>query len=371
MSSLYIHIPFCKNKCLYCDFPSFHGKDNFMDNYIDALCKEIEVKSTKEISTIFIGGGTPTYLDVKNIEKLGKVLANLRVAENLEFTVEGNPGTFTREKLLALKEMGVNRLSIGLQAFQNTLLKKIGRIHRIEDFIKSYNLAREVGFNNINVDIMFGLPDQTLEMWVETLNEIIKLNPEHISAYSLIIEEGTPFYSMDLEEKLKLPSEDTEREMYRKTKEILEKNNYFQYEISNFSKEGKQCRHNLVYWDLNEYIGCGSAAHSFIENKRISNTEDIKVYIDKMREKNDATEEIHMNSRNESIEEFMFMGLRKINGVSIKEFYNRFNIDINCLYKDVIEKFINNGLLLKNRDNLRLSDRGVELSNIVMQEFLI
>lgn len=371
MSSLYIHIPFCKSKCLYCDFPSYYGKDNLMNDYVDALCKEIEIKCNKEIRTIFIGGGTPTYLDVKNIEKIGKVINKLNLHKELEFTVEGNPGTFSKEKLTAFKNMGVNRLSIGLQAYQNYLLKKVGRIHNIDDFLNSFNLAREIGFDNINVDLMFGLPDQTKEAWTETLEEIIKLNPEHISAYSLIIEENTPFYEMDLKEELKLPNEDLEREFYAITKEKLNENGYIQYEISNFSKLGRACKHNLVYWNLEEYIGCGSAAHSFVDNKRLSNEEEIEVYIDKIKNYCDATKEIHINSRNETMEEFMFMGLRKLNGISIKEFYQRFNVNIYEIYDEVINKFTSNGLLIENEDNIRLSDRGIELSNVVMQEFLI
>lgn len=371
MSSLYIHIPFCKNKCLYCDFPSFHGKDNLMDDYVDALCKEIELKCKKEIKTIFIGGGTPTYLDVENIEKIGSVINKLSLYKGLEFTVEGNPGTFTKEKLIAFKNIGVNRLSIGLQAYQNYLLKRIGRIHTIEDFLNSFSLAREIGFNNINVDLMFGLPDQTKEAWIGTLEEIIRLNPEHISAYSLIIEEGTPFYEMYLKEELKLPSEDLEREFYNITKEKLNENGYIQYEISNFSKMGRECKHNLVYWNLEEYIGCGSAAHSFIDNKRLSNEEEIEAYIDKMKNYCDATKEVHINSKNETMEEFMFMGLRKISGISLKEFYEKFNVDIYEIYDEVINKFTSNGLLIETEGNLRLSSRGIELSNIVMQEFLI
>lgn len=370
MSSLYIHIPFCKNKCLYCDFPSYHGKEQLIDAYIEELCKEIKIKCNKKINTIFIGGGTPTYLGVEDIKKLGKTIKSLTLAKELEFTVEGNPGTFSREKLISLKNIGVNRLSIGLQAYQNCLLKKIGRIHTLEEFLNSYNLAREIGFNNINIDLMFGLPDQTKEMWLETLNEIIKLNPEHISAYSLIIEENTPFYDMNSRKELNLPNEELEREMYEFTKQILGKNKYYQYEISNFSKKHKECKHNLVYWDLGEYIGCGSAAHSFMENKRFSNVEQIEDYIHKMKIENDATKEIHINTKNETIEEFIFMGLRKTCGISTKEFYKRFNIDIYEIYNKVIDKFLNNGLLIKNGENLRLSSKGIELSNQVMQEFL-
>lgn len=370
MSSLYIHIPFCKNKCLYCDFPSYHGKKQLMNEYIEELCREIKFRAKKEIGTIFIGGGTPTYLDVSDIEKLGDTIKNLNLSKELEFTVEGNPGTFTKEKLIAFKNMGVNRLSIGLQAYQNYLLGNIGRIHTVEDFISSYHLAREIGFNNINVDLMFGLPGQSMEMWLETLNKIINLNPEHISAYSLIIEEGTPFYEMYLKEELSLPGEELEREMYEAAKKILKENSYYQYEISNFSKKGKECMHNLVYWNLEEYIGCGSAAHSFIDDKRISNVETIEDYIKRMKFESNAVKDIHINSENETIEEYMFMGLRKIDGISLRKFRERFNRDVYEMYKEVIEKFIGNGLLIRDEDYLKLSSKGIELSNVVMQEFL-
>ena len=240
--ALYVHIPFCKQKCMYCDFPSYSGKEKYMDVYVDALNKEILEKANKyTIRSIFIGGGTPSYLDEKDLKSLLKTLNKLKFKEDIEFTIECNPGTLTKEKLIIMKDHNVNRLSIGLQSINNSLLKDIGRIHTYEIFKNNFLLARELGFDNINVDLMFGLPNQSLEEWKNTLLEIIKLNPEHISAYSLIIEEGTCFYKLYNSNKLNLPDEETERKMYKITKEILSKHNYNQYEISNYAKENREC----------------------------------------------------------------------------------------------------------------------------------
>lgn len=371
-TSLYIHIPFCKQKCLYCDFPSYSGKEKFMEEYIEALNKEILNKAEKYIiNSIFIGGGTPSYLKDSNLESLLITLNKLNLKENLEFTIECNPGTLNREKLKLMKKYKINRISMGLQSTKNSILKEIGRIHSYEEFKNNYFLAREIGFNNINIDLMFGLPKQRLEDWKECLEEIGKLEPEHISAYSLIIEEGTKFYNLCEQDKLELPEENQEREMYLAAKEILNNYGYHQYEISNFAKQGKECFHNKVYWKCNEYLGLGVSASSFVHKRRIKNMDDIQEYIRKINNNESVIEEIHVNNIKDNMEEFMFMGLRMIEGISINEFKERFNKEINEVYGDVIEKNIKKELLICNSERLFLSEKGIELSNYVMSDFII
>lgn len=369
--SLYIHIPFCKQKCLYCDFPSFCGVESQMINYATALSKEIDNINNKIINTIFIGGGTPTYLSLNGWNIIKNSIDKLEKDKNLEFTVEGNPGTFDIEKLKLLKSMGVNRLSIGLQAWQDKHLKTLGRIHSKDDFIKSYKMARSLGFENINIDLMFGIPNQSLEEWKETLSEVVKLSPEHLSCYSLIVEEGTPFYKLYEMNKLNLPGEDLEREMYLYTLKFLEEKGYHQYEISNFSKEGKECRHNLVYWDLNEYIGCGSSAHSYNDGYRYKNEGDIEKYIKAIKYNENIIIDVKNNSIKDDMEEFMFMGLRKVKGISINEFNKRFDLSILQIYGDVIKKYKNTGLLIEKDNYLYLSPRGIEVSNTIMSDFIL
>ena len=370
--SLYIHIPFCKQKCFYCDFPSYASIDYLREDYVDALSKEIEEKASKYIiKSIFIGGGTPSYLDTKEISKILSCIKKLDLIEGMEFTMECNPGALLEEKLRAMLDGGVNRISMGLQAVQNSLLKDIGRIHSFKQFEENFNLARKVGFKNINVDLMFGLPNQKVDEWKESLEVIAKLNPEHISAYSLIIEEGTAFYKLWEKDKLILPSEDEERTMYEITKSILDKFGYHQYEISNYSKEGFECYHNKVYWKCEEYLGVGSASTSFIDGKRIKNIENVKKYIDKINSGEEVVEDITINTLEDSMEEFVFMGLRMLSGISISEFNKRFGVNIESIYKDVIDKNINKKLLVLENDKLKLTEKGIELSNSVMSDFIL
>ncbi|MCD3233142.1 oxygen-independent coproporphyrinogen III oxidase [Clostridium botulinum] len=369
--SLYIHIPFCKQKCLYCDFTSYCGKESQMLAYAKALSREIDNIKHKKIKTIFIGGGTPTYLSLEGWNILKKSIDKLQKSDDLEFTVESNPKTFDKEKLKILKVMGVNRISIGLQAWQDKHLKALGRIHTREEFLKSYKMAREVGFKNINIDLMFGIPNQSFDEWKETLNEITKLNPEHLSCYSLIIEEGTPFYNLYENDKINLPSEELERKMYWYTLKFLKEKGYNQYEISNFSKENKECRHNLVYWNLNEYIGCGVSAHSYSEGYRYRNSDKIEEYIKLIENNQSPIVEKIKNSLKSDIEEFIFMGLRKIKGISLEEFNKRFKKSIYELYSDVICKHKTEGLLLERNGYLFLSDKGVEVSNYIMSDFIL
>lgn len=369
--SLYIHIPFCKQKCLYCDFPSFCGMENQMLSYAEALSKEIDNIGNEKIKTIFIGGGTPTYLSLEGWNLIKKSIGRLNTTSDLEFTVEGNPGTFSLEKLDLLKSMGVNRISIGLQAWQDRHLKALGRIHSNEEFLESFTMARSVGFKNINVDLMFGIPDQSFEDWKETLEEVTKLNPEHLSCYSLIVEEGTEFFKLYERDRLCLPAEELERKMYDYTLEFLKKKGFYQYEISNFSKENKECKHNLVYWNLGEYIGCGSSSHSYREGIRYRNEESVEEYIRLINTNKNAIVEKKKNSIEDDMEEFMFMGLRKIEGVSIVDFEKRFKTPIHSIYGDIILSHKNKGLLKENEGRLFLSSKGIELSNTVMSDFII
>ncbi|MDM0477438.1 radical SAM family heme chaperone HemW [Clostridium perfringens] len=373
--SLYIHIPFCAQKCLYCDFPSFARKDHLRKAYIEALNKEIislrEKHNNLEISTIFIGGGTPSVLEANELECLLKEVAKLNMAKDIEYSMECNPGNLTEEKLEVMKKYGVNRISMGLQAKQDNLLKGLGRIHNYKTFKENFLLAKKVGFNNINVDLMFGLPNQSLNEWEETLREIISLEPAHISAYSLIIEEGTAFYNLYENDKLKLPTEEEDRKMYHLAKKILEENGFNQYEISNYAKEGKECRHNLAYWNMDNWIGVGSAAASYINGKRIKNISSVEEYINSIKDKGEAVEEIINNSKNDNMEEFMFMGLRKINGIDENEFKNRFSMNINDVYGEILNKYIGEGLLIRESGRIFLSEKGIEISNVIMADFLL
>lgn len=370
--SLYIHIPFCKQKCFYCDFPSFAGKEELREDYINALVKDIKNKCKDYlIKTIFIGGGTPSYLEVNEIEKLLDAVNELNLKDDLEFSMECNPGTLKKEKLEVMKKGRINRISFGLQSCDNKLLKQIGRIHTFEEFLQNYNLAREVGFDNINVDLMYGLPNQSVENLKDTLEKICKIKPEHISAYSLIIEENTAFYTLYERDKLILPSEDDEREMDALTKKILTENGYNQYEISNYSLKGKECEHNKVYWTLGEYIGIGTACSSYIDGYRLENINNIKEYIKKNNLGEEVVIEKHKNSIKDDMEEFVFMGLRMRVGIDIDSFKNKFNKPIESIYGTVVDKNINRGLLEIVDNRMFLTEKGMELSNNVMSDFIL
>ncbi|MGL5084750.1 MAG: radical SAM family heme chaperone HemW [Clostridium sp.] len=370
--SLYVHVPFCKQKCFYCDFPSYATLESLMEGYVEALCKEIEDKATGFIiKSIFIGGGTPSYLETHQIKKVLKTISKLNFSENMEFSMECNPGALEEEKLVAMFEGGVNRISMGLQAVQDTLLKSIGRIHTFNQFEENFKLARKVGFDNINIDLMFGLPNQKVSEWKETLETIAKIGPNHISAYSLIIEEGTCFYKMWNNDKLILPCEDDEREMYEMTKEILKEYGYNQYEISNYCKDGYECEHNKVYWRCMPYLGVGSSSSSFMDGDRFKNINDVAQYIENINKEIEVEEEREENSREDNLEEFMFMGLRLTEGISKNEFKARFGIDISSIYKEVIDKNILLGLIEENEEKILLTEKGIELSNKVMSEFIL
>lgn len=370
--SLYIHIPFCKQRCFYCDFPTFAGKERFREDYVEALIKEIEDKcSNYLIKTIFIGGGTPSYLEEKELEKLLIAVSKLNLSDKLEYSIECNPGTVNEDKLKIMKKYGINRISFGLQSCNNQLLKKIGRIHTFKEFLENYNLARKIGFNNINIDLMYGLPNLTIQDWKDTLEKISELRPEHISAYSLIIEEGTAFYKLYEKDKLELPSEDDERVMDKLTKDILKSNGYHQYEISNFALPGKECEHNKVYWSLEEYIGVGSASSSYIDGYRLVNTSNINNYIEKINNNISVVIDKYENTIEDEMEEFVFMGLRMVSGIDLLKFKKKFGVDINSIYKEVIEKNIKDGLLVVEENKMFLTAKGMELSNSVMSDFIL
>jgi len=413
---LYIHIPFCVKKCAYCDFLSAPASEATKKRYMDSLMTEIRSYSGKAdeylVQTIFIGGGTPSSLDTGYIEEMMRTLKQVfRIkgindgAENMEETaeisIEVNPGTLNKEKLEGYLRAGINRLSFGLQSTDNEELKLLGRIHTYEQFEENFLLAREVGFHNINIDLMSALPGQTVKAWETTLEKVVLLKPEHISAYSLIIEEGTPFYARyegepeAVEDKELLPGEETDRLIYVRTKEILEANDYCRYEISNYAKEGFQCKHNTSYWIGTEYLGLGLGASSLIDNARFHNLSDLEEYsslceqdrkddsivrkrsIDKNKKNGIIDDSIGLRrdierlTESGQMEEFMFLGLRMCQGVNKEAFKQRFTKSIETIYGVVINKLIKEELLAAEGDRLYLTDYGIDVSNIVLARFLL
>lgn len=373
--AVYIHIPFCTQICHYCDFNKVFLKGQPVDDYLKALKTEMEKTFAnlppENVETVFIGGGTPTALNEKQLEYLMQTIhCFIDVEKEIEFTIEANPGDLTVEKLKILKNYGVNRLSIGVQSFNNNLLKAIGRNHKVEDIYKTIESVKQQGFTNISIDLMYALPNQTIQDVEFALNEFFKLDIEHCSAYSLIVEPKTIFYNLMNRGKLPLPSEDEEATMYQMIMEQMESHGYHQYEISNYAKKGFKSKHNLVYWDNDHYYGFGAGAHSYINGKRRSNIGPINHYL-KAIEKGrlPIREEISLTVK-EQMEEEMFLGLRKTAGVSQKKFYQKFGIDVLEYYREEIEKLIQDGLLQVNEDEIQLTNRGRMLGNIVFQQFI-
>ena len=396
---IYIHIPFCKQKCYYCDFTSFAGCEHLQERYVECLKKELqyrlnEVKDNYVITTIYIGGGTPSYIDSRYIKEIMNLITSEISRINLnnnqfekfkldnyqlenikpayeEATIEVNPGTVTEQKLRDYKEAGINRLSIGVQSTNNKLLKEIGRIHNYEQFIETYNLARNVGFKNINIDLMLGLPNQTIEDLKESLDKVMGLNPEHVSVYSLILEEGTKLYNMVSDGKLELPDEEYERQMYWYVKNTLELNEYKHYEISNFAKTGYESKHNVNCWKQKEYIGVGLGASSYCDGVRFSNIKDLEEYIANVEagkiDKNTIVEE--MQTETDKQKEYMMLGLRMIDGVSIQEFKARFGQNPVYLFRDELDELVKDKLLIVEGDKIKLTNRGLDLANQVWMEF--
>lgn len=383
---IYIHIPFCKKKCDYCDFLSAPADDETIEKYVAALLREISYHGSKygirgedrSVETIFFGGGTPSILNVYQIEAImNKLKDEFNIEETTEITMECNPGTADEKKLIAMKNSGINRLSIGLQSANNNELKAVGRIHTYEEFLRIFSMARECGFENINVDLMSALPHQSYDSYRDTLEKIVKLRPEHISAYSLILEEGTPLF--DRIEALNranqpngLPDEDEEREMYYITKEILEYYGYERYEISNYSLKNYECRHNIAYWIRKDYIGIGLGAASCIDNVRMKNISSLKEYIELKDSAGYLDEdETEVLTEEEKMAEFMFLGLRLTKGISTKEFEEQFGEKFDTIYGSVTEKHIKEGLLLKKGENIRLTELGRDVCNVVMSSYIL
>lgn len=368
---LYVHIPFCVRKCQYCDFLSGPSDEETKDRYIEALLKEIraaEHTEDYEIVSVFIGGGTPSALKAEAIASIMSTLQEqFFFCEDAEVTIEANPGTVDLEKLTIYRNVGINRLSLGLQSTDAEELKLLGRIHSYEEFLKSYEWARKAGFSNINIDLMFAIPGQTGEAWRQHLYQVAELNPEHISAYSLIIEEGTPF----AEQNLDLPDEDTEYQMYEDTAEILERYGYRQYEISNYAKQGYMCRHNAGYWQRLEYLGFGLGASSLYGGMRFSNTHQMQEYLKESRNPDQIRKDVTVLSRNEQIEEFMFLGLRMTEGISEKKFEENFDVRLMDIYGDILQKYEETGFMEHIETKWRLTRKGIHVSNHILADFLL
>ena len=383
---LYIHIPFCKQKCQYCDFNSYAGKENLIETYMKWV--EFELKGVGEgnrvdyennlddlivVKSIYIGGGTPSFIDSKYIEKIMEIVKECYTIDiNAEITIEVNPGTVSQKKLETYLNSGINRISIGLQSTHNEILSKLGRVHSYEEFLYTYNLARKVGLKNINVDLMLGLPNQSLNDLQESITEVVNLEPEHISVYSLIIENGTPFCEKLEKQEIALPSDELERAMYWETKRKLEKAGYTHYEISNFAKPGFESKHNLSCWNQEEYIGIGASAHSYTNNVRYSNIDSIEDYIRNYENGNEIDNFVFHEKQNKEskMKEFMMLGLRKIQGIHIQDFKNKFGENPIYLYKKELEKLVNEELLEIDGDVIKLTDKGIDLANLVWEEFV-
>lgn len=376
---LYIHIPFCAKKCGYCDFTSLVGNGTQIDDYLSYLDKEFSLYKAgnliDDIETIFIGGGTPSILSAGQLERLFSIIGeNVDLSKLREYTMESNPGSLTRDKLELMKAGGLNRLSIGLQASQDHLLKFLERIHTYEEFLESYRLARLVGFDNINIDLMFAFQGQTLEDWRETLERVVSLEPDHISAYSLIIEEGTKFFNMYEDGSLTDYDEDEYVQMYRYTIDYLADKGYGQYEISNFAKQDKECRHNLIYWDDREYYGLGLGSSGYLGGKRYTNYKNMFNYYKKLDagEKPIAFEETISNR--EKLNEYLILGLRKIEGISRTKYLDRLkNIDEDK-YKEnieIINSYIESGHIIQEGDHIRLGQTGLEISDTISLDLLL
>ncbi|MEI3192853.1 MAG: radical SAM family heme chaperone HemW [Lachnospiraceae bacterium] len=377
---LYLHIPFCVKKCNYCDFLSAPAGEETRAAYVDALLEEIrgfDEPEDYEVVTVFFGGGTPSILPGQAIFRIMEALREkFSFRKGAEITLEANPGTVDKEKLSFYKKAGINRLSFGLQSADAEELKKLGRIHTWEKFLESFQLAREAGFSNINVDLMSALPGQTKESWEKTLRQVLALQPEHISAYSLIIEEGTPFYQLyekDVErrdageEPELIPSEEEERAMYEATGRILKEQGYLHYEISNYAKPGRECCHNLGYWQRRDYLGFGLGASTLLNPVRYKNTEDLEAYLGG----DFSKKEFFVLTKDNQIEETMFLGLRVLEGVSKEQFREHFSCELRVVYRKELEKLEKEGLLEEEGDFVRLTSRGIDLSNPVLAEFLL
>lgn len=398
---LYVHIPFCMKKCDYCDFLSAPADEKSQFAYMEGLKREIAFYGRgyegATLSTIYIGGGTPSWLQESYIASLmEKISASFHIAEDAEVSIECNPGTLTKSKLDCYRRYGINRLSIGLQSTDDEELRNLGRIHTYEQFLRNYELARSCGFDNINIDLMNALPGQTVEKAYQSLQNVIRLHPEHISSYSLIIEKGTPFYERYKFDVVKrdagmrtevLPDEDLTYQIGKMTQQVLDENGYKRYEISNYAREHKECRHNIGYWQRKDYLGVGLGAASLLKEVRYSNIRDLDAYIETSWQiEGRSIEDIESNSilgctnlhetasevnKNARMEEFMFLGLRMIRGIEKSDFYQSFGFTVNNIYGEVVQKLVAAELLVDTPRRMYLTDKGLDLSNYVLAQFLL
>ena len=371
---IYIHIPFCKRKCFYCDFCSFECNKDTHKEYIEALINEIRAFNIHEdfiVKTLYFGGGTPSFIDAEYIKKIVETLKEKYIFDsNIEATIEVNPGTANYEKIKMYKEIGFNRISIGLQSTSDRLLELIGRIHTYKEFEETFEIARNVGFENINVDLMIGLPTQTLDDVNESLDKIIEKNPEHISVYSLILEEGTRLEKLVCSNELELPDEDIERKMYWLVKNILQENGYKHYEISNFAKPEHYSKHNTDCWKQKEYLAFGLAAHSYLNDTRYSNTTNLNEYIQNNNNGISCRKIEEIQDEKSKMNEFIILGLRMMDGFSIKMFEDLFKINFQMEYKNELDKLLKLQLITIENDMVRLTDKGIDFANIVWSEFV-
>ena len=384
--SLYVHIPFCLRKCRYCDFLSAPQTDIDRERYVKALIREIKTQKDcpagRPVDTVFFGGGTPSVLSA---DQIGRIIDALRevflILPDAEVSLETNPGTADFEKLSAFKEAGINRLSMGVQSMHDEELHLLGRIHTAEQALEAFKTARAAGFDNINIDLMSALPGQTFDSWADSLRQAVEWRPEHISAYSLIIEPGTPFSALyDAGELPPLPDEETDRKMYHYTREYLAQHGYGRYEISNYALKGRECRHNSGYWTGHPYLGFGIGAASYVNGARFSNNPDFETYIVEMEKAGIPAEieqvygkvrtEIHSLTEQEKMEEFMFLGLRMTAGVKTSDFASRFGKSLDEVYGDVIRRHLAQGLLQRTPEGFCLTERGTDVSNYVMADYL-
>lgn len=372
---IYIHIPFCISKCLYCDFNSHINKKDIIEKYVNYLKKEISlysnIFSNHIVNTVFIGGGTPSCISGKYIYEILEHLNKMvNVDTHSEITIEVNPKTLDSEKLSIYRKTGINRISMGVQSFNDNILKQIGRVHSAEDVLQTYKLIRKHGFSNVNFDIMFNLPNQTLDDLLDTLRKTISLDVEHISYYSLKLEEGTPFYKSYEKSELKLPDEDTERDMYHFGINLLNNNGYYHYEISNFSKKSCECKHNLKYWKLKPYVGLGLSAHSNVNNERYGNTPDFNKYFTSIDKEILPIQQKEYINREMEMSEYLILGLRLINGININNFNSRYKIDFANKFGHIIQKHIKQELLSRDEDSIKLTKKGLDLCNLVFMDLL-
>lgn len=375
MTAVYIHIPFCEHICYYCDFNKVFLEGQPVDEYVDLLIKEMEMVTKQHtmspVETVFVGGGTPTTLNEAQLAKLCSAISRLfPMTKNAEFSFEANPGDLSISKLQVMKDHGVNRLSMGVQSFNNELLKKIGRIHTVDDVYQSVNNAKQVGFENVSIDLIFSLPGQTEADFEDTLTKALDLDLPHYSAYSLIIEPKTIFYNLMQKGKLILPGEDAEANMYEKLMSTMEKHGRKQYEISNFAKPGYESRHNIVYWSNEQYFGFGAGAHGYVGETRYANYGPLKKYMQPLQNGDLPTFQQKELSLKEKMEEEMFLGLRKIAGVDKAHFQAKFGQSLDATFANAIDKTIEKGWLESTPESVRLTRRGRFLGNNVFQEFL-